>query len=42
MTTKTVVNFFWKSKTSSENPNAAITEDDDLFKDLEEEIEIRV
>ena len=39
VTTKTVVNCFRKSKISSESQNAAITDDDNPFKDLEEEIE---
>ena len=39
MTTKTVVNCFRKSKISSESQNAAITEDDNPFKELEEEIQ---
>ena len=34
VTTKTVVNFFRKSKISSESQNAAITEDDNPFKRL--------
>ena len=39
VTTKTVVNCFRKFKISSESQNAAITEYDNPFKELEEEIE---
>ena len=39
VTTKTVVNCFRKSKISVQSQNAAITDDDNPFKELEEEIE---
>ena len=39
VTTKTLVNCFRKSKISSKSQKTVITEDDDLFKELEEEIE---
>ena len=39
VTTKTVVNYFRKSKISVESQNAAVTDDDNPFKELEEEIE---
>ena len=39
VTTKTVVNCFWKSKISSESQKAAIAEVNDSFEKLEEEIE---
>ena len=36
VTTKTLVNCFRKSKISSKSQKTVITEDDDLFKELEE------
>ena len=39
VTTKTLVNCFRKSKISSKSQKTVITEDDNLFKELEEETE---
>ena len=39
VTTKFVLNCFWKSKISSEKQKATISEENDAFKELEGEIE---